>query len=35
MIKIGMVKKGAFKHPKLKNYPIFEKCIWYEIKNPL
>ncbi len=33
MQKIGMVKKGAFNHPKLKDYPQHEKCIWYEIKN--
>ena len=31
MVKIGMIKKGEFKHPKLKLYPAFEKCIWYEI----
>jgi len=33
MKKIGMVKKGTFKHPKLKDYPAHEKCIWYEITN--
>lgn len=33
MKKIGMHKKGVFKHPKLKDYPAYEKCVWYEIKN--
>lgn len=33
MRKIGMFRKGEFKHPKLKEYPNFEKCIWYEIEN--
>ena len=33
MKKIGMTKKGEFNHPKLSNYPDFEKCIWYEIEN--
>lgn len=33
MKKIGMIKKGEFNHPKLKDYPDLEKCIWYEIKN--
>ena len=33
MKKIGMIKKGEFNHPKLKDYPEYEKCIWYEIKN--
>ena len=31
MKKIGMVKKGHFKHPKLKNYPQLEESIWYQI----
>jgi len=31
MQKIGMSKKGSFNHPKLKEYPEYEKCIWYEI----
>ena len=26
-----MIKKGAFIHPNLKEYPEMEKCIWYEI----
>jgi RimJ/RimL family protein N-acetyltransferase len=33
MKKIGMTKKGGFKHPKLKDYPEYENCIWYEIKK--
>ena len=35
MIKIGMVKKGEFKHSRLKLYPAFEKCIWYEITKDI
>lgn len=31
MQKIGMTKKGIFKHPRLKDYPDMENCIWYEI----
>ncbi len=31
MKKIGMQKKGVFKHPKLKDYPVLENCVWYEI----
>ena len=33
MKKIGMVKIGAFNHPKLKDYPGLEKCICYQITN--
>jgi len=33
MKKIGMIKKGMFNHPKLKAFPEYEKCIWYEIKK--
>jgi len=33
MQKIGMSKKGEFKHPRLSNYPDFEDCVWYEIEN--
>ena len=33
MKKIGMTKKGEFRHPKLKDFPDFEKCVWYEMKN--
>jgi len=29
MKKIGMEKKGNFKHPNLKDYPDYENCIWY------
>jgi RimJ/RimL family protein N-acetyltransferase len=35
MKKIGMIKKGEFNHPKLKDYPEYEKCIWYEVENYL
>ncbi|MEM9686659.1 MAG: GNAT family N-acetyltransferase, partial [Bacteroidota bacterium] len=31
MKKIGMRKRGEFHHPHLKEYPEYEKCIWYEI----
>ncbi len=34
MRKIGMKKAGTFKHPNLKEYPAYEDCLWYEIKNP-
>lgn len=33
MNKIGMVKKGTFIHPKLKEYPALEECVWYEIQK--
>ncbi len=33
MKKIGMEKIGEFKHPELKEYPEFEKCICYEISK--
>lgn len=33
MKKIGMKKIGAFNHPKLKEYPEYEKCICYEINK--
>ena len=33
MKKIGMTKKGKFKHPKLIEFPEYENCICYEIKN--
>lgn len=33
MKKIGMIKKGEFLHPKLSEFPNYEKCTWYEIKN--
>jgi len=33
MKKIGMKKRGEFNHPKLSDYPDYEKCIWYEIKR--
>lgn len=31
MKKIGMLKVGAFNHPKLKDHPEFEKYICYKI----
>jgi len=33
MKKIGMIKKGEFNHPELKEYPEYERCLWYEIKK--
>lgn len=33
MKKIGMEMKGKFNHPKLKEYPEYEKCICYEINK--
>ncbi|MFY0608681.1 MAG: GNAT family N-acetyltransferase [Cyclobacteriaceae bacterium] len=30
MRKIGMTKQGTFNHPKLKNHPELEACVWYE-----
>ncbi len=33
MKKIGMKRIGAFNHPKLKEYPNYERCICYEIRN--
>ena len=33
MQKIGMIKQGSFKHPKLKEYPDYENCIWYAIEH--
>ena len=33
MKKIGMEKIGDFKHPKLKEYPEYEKCICYGINK--
>jgi RimJ/RimL family protein N-acetyltransferase len=34
MKKIGMSKMGTFNHPKLKQFPTYEQCLWYEIKTP-
>lgn len=31
MKKIGMIKKGTFDHPRLKEFPDYQKCIWYEL----
>ena len=33
MKKIGMEKIGEFKHPELKEYPEYEKCICYGINK--
>ena len=33
MKKIGMEKIGEFKHPELKKYPEYEKCICYGINK--
>jgi RimJ/RimL family protein N-acetyltransferase len=33
MNKIDMTRMGVFNHPKLKEHPTLEKCIWYEIKR--
>lgn len=34
MKKIGMIKVGEFLHPKLNNFPDYQSCLCYEIKNP-
>ncbi|SDZ92277.1 GNAT family N-acetyltransferase [Bizionia paragorgiae] len=31
MQKTGMTKLGAFNHPKLKDYPDYERCLCYKI----
>lgn len=33
MQKIGMQEKGDFLHPKLKEAPRLERCVWYEISQ--
>ena len=33
MKKIGMTFGGEFKHPRLKERPEYEDCIWYELKS--
>ncbi|MEZ4978410.1 MAG: GNAT family N-acetyltransferase [Chitinophagales bacterium] len=33
MQKLGMRRKGSFKHPYRKNFPPLEACCWYEIKK--
>ncbi len=35
MQKIGMQKLGEFNHPKLKEYPKYEKCICYGINKKI
>ena len=34
MQKIGMKKQGSFLHPKLKEYPEIQECIWYKMERP-
>jgi len=34
MRRIGMTKKGVFKHPLLKDFPKLESCVLYEIDRP-
>jgi len=29
MQRIGMTKRGSFEHPKLKDYPELQACLWY------
>ncbi len=33
MKKIGMIRKGEFNHPELREFPEFKKCVWYEINK--
>lgn len=33
MQKIGMKSMGEFMHPKLSDFPDYQRCIWYEVKN--
>ena len=33
MQKIGMKKAGEFDHPNLQEYPVLQKCVWYEIEK--
>lgn len=33
MEKIGMNEAGTFHHPKLKEYPKLEECVWYKISS--
>lgn len=35
MKKIGMKKIGEFNHPKLKEYPKYEKCVCYGVNKNL
>ena len=34
MNKLGMTKMGLFFHPRLNDYPDYEKCIWYKLSKP-
>lgn len=31
MKRLGLVKRGEFKHPELKQHPVLETCVLYEI----
>jgi RimJ/RimL family protein N-acetyltransferase len=31
MKKAGMSYQGVFNHPNLKDYPEYERCVWYDI----
>lgn len=33
MKKLGMVKMGVLLHPRLKNYPSYQKCVWYRLEK--
>lgn len=33
MQKIGMIKKGTFSHPMLKDAPYLEQCVLYELER--
>ncbi len=33
MKKIGMTKAGEFNHPKLVDYPAFQRCLCYVLEN--
>ncbi|MBC6995491.1 GNAT family N-acetyltransferase [Neolewinella lacunae] len=33
MKKIGMTKAGEFNHPKLMDYPAFQRCLCYVVEN--
>jgi len=35
MNKIGIIKRGYFKHPELSKSPNLSQCVLYEIKKPL
>jgi len=35
MQKIGMIKAREFNHPRLKDFPAYEKCMCYEISRSI